>query len=997
MIAKENLMTHVLRHSVVLALSFLCLASFVLAQSNTASLVGAVTDPTGAVISSATVSVTNVQTQVKRATTTGADGNYEILLLPIGEYSIAVEATGFKRAERSGIVLEAGNRIKIDMPMQIGDLAERVRVEAEAPMVATQNSDRGIVIGSEEVANLPLNGRNFAQLISLQQGVIVGSMIGNSITFNGLPYNGTTINIDGTDAANPDRPTAGNYSGQTRLALVSQEFIQEFKTSQGVFSAEIGRATGGSVNVITKSGTNEFHGSIYEFIRNDKLDARNFFARAKDPLRLNQFGATASGPIIRNKLFIFGGWEASRERRGVQVTGTVPTDSFKQQLIAANPRYAEIVNLMPPATEPLAGEVNRGFHRRSDSRKQREDVGQARLDFAPRPGDNIFARYTIFDAVVVQPNISPVNGFTYPSQDRSFTFSWAHTLNARMINEARFGANKQDLPRNYAAFVPGGAGTLQGYLGTPDLEFLRANGGSWTIADNFSLNTGRHSLKMGFEVRRYHNGRTNYQNPIYVFDSAADLLASTPTSATLATAYENVARIQTTETGVFVQDDFRVRRDLTLNMGLRYEYYTPPTERDGRLYNVVDSPYGPFRDKGEPVWSPDRNNFGPRLGLAWDMFGSSKNVIRAGAGVYYSDNQLRGLTLITRPPDLPASLTLSRGDSPNLRYPVDPFRIDPALLVAPVSRIIIDPNHRTTYTALWSFDYQRQITSSTAATIGYVGNHGVKQLQLIFLNQFGADGRRPVPSIGQIRYEANDGMSLYHALQTSIRRRFSRGLTFNAHYTYGNVMINGGGSEEGLNDLQDPNNIRGSRSRAAQSLRHVLTMDYGWELPIGQFAGSNAFAKALLRGWRINGITNLRTGFPLNITSGRDNFGSGQSLGQRPNYIGGDIREGTSNYRTTNEHNYINRAPFVQPGRSQYGNLGAFALTGPGSVTFDTSLFKNTVIRERATLQFRAEFFNFTNRPNFGGPNANLNSGTFGRITSASGARELQFGLKLLF
>ncbi|HUQ95421.1 MAG TPA: TonB-dependent receptor, partial [Bryobacteraceae bacterium] len=727
-ITVENIMKYLLRYCAVLALSLLSLASAGFAQSNTATLLGAVTDPTGAVIPGASVHITNAGTQVSRTTRSGSDGAYEVPLLPVGEYTIAVEAGGFKRAERSGIVLEAGNRIKIDVALQIGDLAERVRVEGDAPLVATQNADRGIVISSEEVSNLPLNGRNFAQLISLQQGVIVGSMIGNSITFNGLPYNGTTINIDGTDAANPDRPTAGNYSGQTRLALVSQEFIQEFKTSQGVFSAEIGRATGGSVNVITKSGTNELHGSLYEFVRNDRLDARNFFARAKDPLRLNQFGITASGPLIRNKLFIFGGWEASRERRGVQVTGTVPTDSFRRQLIDANPRFAEILNLMPPVTEALPGDTNRGFHRRSDSRRQREDVGQGRIDFAPRSGDNFFARYTIFDASVVQPNISPVNGFTFPSQDRSFTFSWSHALSPRMINELRFGANKQDLPRNYAAFVPGGAGTLQGYLGTPDLEFLRANGGSWTIADNFSRNNGRHSLKMGFEVRRYHNGRTNYQNPIYVFDTAADLLASRPASATLSTAFENVARIQTTGTGIFFQDDFRLRRDVTLNLGIRYEYFSPPIELNGRLYNVASSPYGPFRQKGEAVWNSDRNNFGPRAGLAWDMFGSSRNVIRMGAGVYYSDNPLRGLTLITRPPSRPASLVLSRGDSPNLRYPVDPFNIDPALLIAPVSRTIIDPHHRTTYAVLWSFDYQRQITPSTAATIGYIGNHGVKQL-----------------------------------------------------------------------------------------------------------------------------------------------------------------------------------------------------------------------------------------------------------------------------
>ncbi|HUS06661.1 MAG TPA: hypothetical protein VMZ52_10210, partial [Bryobacteraceae bacterium] len=297
----------------------------------------------------------------------------------------------------------------------------------------------------------------------------------------------------------------------------------------------------------------------------------------------------------------------------------------------------------------------------------------------------------------------------------------------------------------------------------------------------------------------------------------------------------------------------------------------------------------------------------------------------------------------------------------------------------------------------WNIDYQREITPNTAVTVGYVGNHGLKQLELHFLNTFDANGRRAVPSIGQIRFESNAGMSVYHALQTSLRRRFSRGFTFNAHYTYGKTIVSGAGSEEGLSDVQDPNNIRGSRGRAAQSLDHLLTANYGWELPLARFAGSSGVGKVFLGGWRINGISTLRSGFPLNIVSGRDNFGSGQSLGQRPHYVAGQNMRLDSDFRSDPLHQYINRAAFVQPTQGQYGNLGAFVMNGPSSVVFDLSLFKNTMIRERVTLQFRAEAFNFTNRPNFGGPNTNLNSGTFGRITGASGSRELQFGLKLLF
>ena len=296
-------------------------AAAAFAQINTATVVGTVADPSGAVVAGAAIVITNGATGAVRKTVSNDAGAYEIPLLNVGTYSIVAEQKGFKRAEQTEIHLDAGQKAKIDLTLQVGDVAESVTVTAAASLLNTQTVERGQVIGSNQVSNLPLNGRDIVQLISLQPGVVVGGQIKSTVTFNGLPYQGTTINIDGTDAANPDRPTAGNFSGQTRLNLISQEFIEEFKTTQGVFSAEIGRAAGGSVNVITKSGTNQFHGDLFEFVRNDKFDARNFFAARKDELRLNQFGGTVGGPIIRDRLFFFGGWEASRERRGSQITG----------------------------------------------------------------------------------------------------------------------------------------------------------------------------------------------------------------------------------------------------------------------------------------------------------------------------------------------------------------------------------------------------------------------------------------------------------------------------------------------------------------------------------------------------------------------------------------------------------------------------------------------------------------------------------------------------
>ncbi len=983
----------------ILIAALLAPARVVLAQTNTATILGAVTDPSGAVVASATIAVTNLKTQVVRNSETTAAGAYEIPLLPAGDYVISVEQAGFKRVERRGITLNAGDKVKIDLVLELGNVSERVTVTEETPLLATQTTARGVTIASNQVDNLPLNGRNFAQLISLQPGTVVGG--NGAITFNGLPYQGTTINIDGTDAANPDRPTASNFGAQTRLNLISQEFIQEFRTTQGVFSAETGRASGGSVNVITKSGTNEFHGSVFEYVRNDKLDARNFFGVTKTKLRLNQFGATAGGRIIRDKLFFFGGWEGSRERRGLLITGTVPTESFRARMLAANPAYKPIVDLLPLPTQPLPNDDTRGFHRREDVRPSREDVFIGRIDYALTSRDNVFVRYTIMDAFVNAPNLMPANGRTFPSQDRTGTLSWSRTFTPRLLNEVRIGVNKQDLPRANAAYSPGGVGTISGYLNTGSVEILQANGGSATLLDNLSYTYGRHSFKTGFEIRKYHYGRSNGQNPIYYMDSVQDILNSSPRSIDVTTAYPRTSRMFTTEIGIYFQDDFRVRPDLTLNLGLRWEHYTPVRERDGELFNVVGDPYGPFRKKGEAIWEPDYNNFGPRVGLAWEVFGKRKNVVRLGAGVFYSENMLRNVSILNRPPALPYTLSVDRADNPGLaRYPIDPFNIDLSRFSAPVNRLLVDPEHRTSYSTQWTFDFQREITPNLSASFGYLGNRGLKFLQLNFLNQLVENGRRPVPNVGQIRFEANDGMSVYHAFQTSIRKRFSRGFTFNTHYTFGKSITNGGGSEEGINDIQDWRNVRASRSLTSLSVKHMFVADYGWDLPIYKLLGSpgSPVGRKLFDGWRVNGIATLRAGFPLEISSGRDNFGSGNARGQRPNLVpGAGIRTGTSDYRTSNAHNYINAAAFTPNLRGQYGNLGGWALIGPGSQVFDFSVFKNTPLRDRASLQFRAEFFNVFNRTNFGNPATALNSTLFGRITSANASREVQFGLRLLF
>jgi hypothetical protein len=993
-----------LRATIAIAVFVLFICSPAQAQVNTATVLGSVADSSGAGVPSATVSIVNAGTQITQTSATDASGSYVFERLLVGDYTLSVTASGFKRFERTGIHVDATQRAKIDIVLDVGVVSESVTITGGAPLVNTQSTELGVVVGENQVRNLPLNGRNFSQLIALEPGAVVS---GGAVYFNGLTRDGVNISVDGTDAANPDRPSTSDFGGQTQQNILSVEFITEFKTTKGVFSAELGRAASGGVNVITKSGGNAFHGTVYEYLRNDKLDARNFFAVGKDPLRLNQFGATAGGPIIRNRAFFFAGWEGVREVRGRQITGEVPTESLRQRMLAANPAYAALLSLVPPPTEDR-GNPDRAFHRRSANKANREDSGMARLDFNPTSKDSLFIRYTILDAYTVIPGLSPLNGVEYPMQTRTGTLSWNRILTARAVNEFRAGVNKQDIPRSSQAFVHQQIGNLSGFLSTPGQEVLRSNGGSWTILDNFAFNAGRHALKAGFELRRFHYGRANYENPVYQIDTLADLLASRFTSARV-TLGNDIRRLRERQWGFYFQDDLRVSPVLTLNLGLRYEYFTPVTERDGLLFNVVSDPFGPFRRQGEPIWAPDRNNFSPRFGLAWDIGNNSKDVIRAGAGVFYAPNTYREVTAMVNPPNRPYTLAVSAIDFPTLRYPINVAALDLQRFPGLATRNIFDPLQRTTYSIQWSFDYQRELTRDLSATLGYVGNHGVKLLTLHWLNVIDAvTKRRPNPTTTAISYQEHSGMSNYHALQASLKKRFGKGLMFNGHYTFGKAIEQGGVDNmtaSTVASVQDHTNVRASRGRYIQDVRQIFSLDHSWDVPFESWVGADSTAmRRIAGGWQVFGILAIRTGNPVTILSGRDAYGLGNSTGQRPDLVGGApvYLEG---YEESAVHAYLNRAAFANPCDARrltgpcgiFGNVGSFTVSNPGSIYYDLSVFKNITLTERVSLQVRNEFFNLFNHANFGGPNATLTNALFGQITSAGRSRELQFALKLLW
>jgi hypothetical protein len=427
------------------------------------------------------------------------------------------------------------------------------------------------------------------------------------------------------------------------------------------------------------------------------------------------------------------------------------------------------------------------------------------------------------------------------------------------------------------------------------------------------------------------------------------------------------------------------------------------------LFNVVDNIFGPFRKQGEPISEPDRNNFGPRLGLSWDIGGSSRNVIRAGAGMYYSPSAPRHITNMTGPPGRPFFVTLFGSDG--YRLPVDEAALfaDPDRFPAITGRTVLDTHARTSYSMQYSFNYQRMLASNLVLETGYIGTRGLKLMDIAHYNQPDlVFGTQLAPELGRIDALERSGMSTYHALQTSLRKRFSHGFQLNGNYTYGKTITVGsidtfGGSDSP--EVQDHTDRRASRGRAGNDLTHVFVLDYAWDIPLQTWlpAQSSAMGR-LVNGWKVMGITSSRSGFPIYVRSGLDNRGTGNSIAQRPD-LRTDVSPKMDDYHESSNHLFLNPAAFADPCSSRqmkrpcgiYGNLGKNVLSGPSAFNFDFSVMKETTVTERSLLQFRMEFFNLLNVVNFDNPNAQLSSGTFGRITSAAAAREIQLALKLIF
>jgi hypothetical protein len=1006
-------------------------------QVTAGSISGLVKDETGAVLANAEIEVTNVETGIKRTTVSQPNGYFSMPGLPPGRYEARVSLPGFTTAVQNNISLSVGEQASVSFVLKVGATATTVEVVGNAAQVDTQSAALSAVVSQKAITELPLNGRNFLQLAVLQPGVNTFGGAGE-LTVNGQGYRSNSVLIDGSNLRSGLGSAATSAIGTT----LGVETTAEFRIVTNSYSAEYGRVMGAVVSIVTKSGTNAFHGSAYDFFRDSVMDARNFFDRGSaPPFVQNQYGFSAGGPIRKDKLFFFAAFERLQsDLSQTQVTTTPNQAARSGSLGPVNPAVVPFLNLFPLATQSLAtdpsGATGIGEYIYAFDETSRENYGQGRIDYQISDKDSLFGRYTIDNAVQLTPPL-PSGFLPFADQNYSrfqlFTLEEKRVFSPTLLNTARFSfsilPNENlafqftTLPGNLS-FVPGqplfgalsvgGLTTLGRQSNLPSLN----NGGYYTYSDDVSYTKGRNQFRMGVLIEHSRIDKTASSGIAgsYSFLNLAQFLAGNPNrfSATVFNSGPGRER-PSLLTGLYIQDDVRATPRLTLNLGLRYEFFTVPADDQGRDWQIRNVYTDTTTTNGSPFQNPSLKNFAPRVGFAWDVKGDGSMSVRGGAGVYYDTDTtfFSAVGTTQKTPPLVSTITLN-----NPPFPQAPL-VGGAGALNPMT---LDYNIKQPRSVTYNLNVQRRLAGDFVATVGYAGSSGNHLASIYEANPdipvalpdgslfFPANTTRRNPAWSSLPYFTASGRSIYNALQASISKNFSKSYRIQASYTWSKTLDSGQGQltgDAGSSSLpQNPYDRRADWGPANFDTRHVFASNMTWNLP----APNNV----LLMGWQLNMIASLKTGNPFSVTIGPPSGANSNANWSRAGNNSGADRPNVNPGNTGNTilggvNHYFDPAAFVLPLQGTLGNVGRNSFYGPGSIDFDLSLARNIHISrlgEAGAVQLRLEAFNAFNRANFGQPNPTVFAGvsqteaplpTAGQITSAGPARQIQLGVKILF
>jgi carboxypeptidase family protein len=1080
----------------------LCMVSSFAAAQEQGGIVGTIRDQAGALVAGAKVTVTNTGTSQTRTLSTTSSGDYSIPNLAVGVYSVSVEKSGFKRAVADTIKVDVQQTSRFDFTLQVGATAEQVTVSGAAPLLQTQDSQIGALVENKRVEELPLNGRNFTQLALLVPGMVEGTP-GNYESTYGLGPRGTGVafSVNGQQSAYNqflvDGVPAKENQHESNSISPSIDAIQEFRVQTSNYSAEFGTEAGAQINLVTKSGTNDYHGSMYEFLRNDLFDGSNYFSGGVKPeLRQNQYGGTLGGPLRKDKTFFFGSYEGTRIVKGVTQTALVPnqqerTGDFSDLLqipqseggpitivnpVTGTPFPGNVINvpLSPIATTilqqyvplPNVGPVNQPFdpftatpnYVSNDTNKI--DVYQVigRVDHHFSASDMMFGRYSIEDVTNISPKLFPTDSFEQKSRGQNAVISYNHIFSSTKLNELRLAYNRfrqnETVGNAFHNNVVGQLG-IQGLCelpacwGVPEMnvgsfiDFGEHGDGQvvsgprgwhsevFHLGDAFSYIKGAHTIKFGTTIERHRDSFPEIIFPrgIFTFDGrfsdggSADssTMPGTPSNATamadyllglpensLASINEFDPHLVNNDLYPWIQDDWRVTRTLTLNLGLRYEWSGRPVSQNNTIANVdftggIATLVTPQNREqlGYPraLIDNDNHDFAPRLGFAWTPGGQQRFVVRSGYGWFYqreTSNSWEDLSI--NPPFINQTsfnLDPTQVASFNLS---NPFALAPAI---PLLVFAMQKNWRDGYVQEWNLDTQYSITPNLVADIAYVGNKGTKLPDAIPINEAvpgpgSIQSRRPYQNFGSITYRDSEGYADYDGLQTRLERRFSNGLSFLAAYTFSKTINDQSLYETDTGGPQDIRNLASEKGLAPQDVRHRFVMSYVYELPFGRgkhFGGSATGAlQQVIGGWQVNGITTLQSGQPFTALMGFDNANVGDGTARPDEVANPNLPRGQ---RTPTR--WFDTGAFVAAPFGTFGDASRNNIIGPGFNNFDFSALKSFRLGEERRIEFRTEIFDIFNHTNFTTVGNVINTGSFGQLTASRDPRIIQFGLKLLF
>jgi hypothetical protein len=1044
------------------------------AQVDTGTITGSIRDSQGAGLPSATVTFVDIATNATSKTHTDGVGNFASPPLRPGSYKVVAEAQGFKTQTRSTILVQVQDRLRVDFDMAVGAVSENVVVTAETPIIQSETSSLGEVVAAKQIEDLPLNGRDYIQLATLTTGVVRTSSGTNGNTggsstggLNSFVANGTrgTLNnfiLDGIDNNSNDN---GGVVLRTNV-----DAIQEFKLQTNSYSAEFGRSGGAVVNAVLKSGSNGFHGSLFEFFRNAALDARDYFedpSSKKASFKQNQFGGTLGGPVVKDKLFFFGDYQGTRIRNPLTWVSKVPlaperTGDFSAEgepiiydpetglpfpgnIIPADridPISQAFMNLYPDPNQPGSG------NNFVISPIEQDTINQwdVRMDYNASARNQFFVRYSQSGRKDVRP--APLPGLANGGDSSTgvghedtngASVGYTRTFTPRTINELRVGFNyvhiRRGVPVSGNALpppelqVPGVPddpringltlfGPSGGYrrVGDPSFAPTILASQERQITDVLTLVRGAHTIKVGGEIRWSQfnisqeaapRGRFFF-NGKFTGSSLADMLLGLPNEARISTIIFMYNRQHVPS--LFAQDDWKVNRHLTLNLGLRYDYFSPIVEAHNRQSNF-NYATGALIQAGQNgasdgLLTVDKANFSPRVGFAWTPRENADLVVRGAYGVFYSGQEIRTAAPLQLAYNLPffyEPVFQSDGVTPVITVSGGFPSLSPDLAINP-SVTSVDERLHTPYYQSWNLAVQQALPGAISLELAYAGSKGTHLQVVTDQNQVRTPGpgdvqeRRPFPEFGSFTSIQNRGNSTYHSFQAKAEKHLSHGLYFLSAFTW----------SKAINDLpeiccaapfpQDSYNLAAEKGRADfdQKLRWVLSFDY--ELPYG---GSrrhvdNRVLDAVFGGWHVGGIYTLTTGFPFSAWLGFDPSNTGTQGIVRAD----QLRDGNLSTSDRGPNQWFDINAFTFPADFTFGNARRNNLIGPGQNVFDGSLRKVFSVTESQHIEFRAEFFNAFNHPNFAQPDNFIDDGPGAAGTISSVAipmRQIQFGLKYTF